>query len=113
MMRRWPGAAPTDSGVSRRISRTRVLAPIVRWSWLYSSATGVQVVYLGLIPLPDLVPKDKALASVLKAVHVALNLGLFTLVCVHIAAALKHHFVDHDQVLARMLPGIKPKGTAG
>ncbi len=81
--------------------------------WLYSSATGVQVVYLGLIPLPDLVPKDKALASVLKAVHVALNLGMFTLVCVHIAAALKHHFVDHDQVLARMLPGIKPKGTAG
>src|SRR5436190_23618462 len=27
--------------------------------WLYSSATGVQVVYLGLVPLPDLVPPNK------------------------------------------------------
>ncbi|HEX8012202.1 MAG TPA: cytochrome b [Casimicrobiaceae bacterium] len=72
--------------------------------WLYSSATGVQVVYLGLLPLPDLVPKNKALAAVLKATHVTLNFTLFGLVCVHAAAALKHHFVDRDSVLTRMLP---------
>jgi cytochrome b561 len=72
--------------------------------WLYSSATGVQVVYLGLVPLPDLVPNDKALAGVLKIVHVSLNFTLFALVCVHAAAALKHHFVDRDPVLTRMLP---------
>ena len=72
--------------------------------WLYSSSTGVQVVYLGLIPLPDLVPNDKALAAVLKAIHVTLNFILFALVCVHAAAALKHHFVDRDPVLTRMLP---------
>jgi cytochrome b561 len=79
--------------------------------WLYSSATGVQVVYLGLVPLPDLVPKDKAWAGILKAVHVTLNFTLFTLVCVHTAAALKHHFVDRDAVLSRMLPIFKPKGA--
>jgi cytochrome b561 len=72
--------------------------------WLYSSATGVQVVYLGLIPLPDLVPKDKALAGVLKGAHVTLNFAMFALVCVHSAAALKHHFVDRDASLTRMLP---------
>ena len=81
--------------------------------WLYSSATGVQVVYLGIVPLPDLVAKDRALAVVLKGVHLALNFGLFALVCVHAAAALKHHFVDRDAVLARMLPRLQPKGPAG
>jgi cytochrome b561 len=80
--------------------------------WLYSSATGVQVVYLGVVPLPDLVPKDKALASLLKAVHVSLNFMMFALVCVHTLAALKHHYVDRDAVLVRMLPGMRPKGAA-
>jgi len=75
--------------------------------WLYSSATGVQVVYLGLVPLPNLVPKDKALADALRLVHIALNSLLFAVVCVHVAAALKHHFVDRDTVLVRMLPFIK------
>jgi len=81
--------------------------------WLYSSSTGVQVVYLGLVPLPDLVPNDKALAHVLKAVHVSLNFLLFALVCVHSAAALKHHFVDRDTSLRRMLPGARSKGIVG
>ena len=79
--------------------------------WIYSSATGVQVVYLGLLPLPDLVPKDKALAGTLLTVHVTLNLTLVLLVCVHTVAALRHHFVDKDAALARMLPGIRPKGS--
>ena len=72
--------------------------------WVYSSSTGVQVVYLNLVPLPDLVAKDKELATVLRALHVTLNFTLLALVCVHSAAALKHHFVDRDTVLARMLP---------
>ncbi len=81
--------------------------------WLYSSATGVQVVYLGLVPLPDLVPSNKALAGVLKATHVTLNFTLFALVCVHAAAAFKHHFVNHDSVFTRMLPRTRPKGSPG
>jgi cytochrome b561 len=72
--------------------------------WVYSSSTGVQVVYLGLIPLPDLVSKDRELAAVLRIVHVTLNFTLLALVCVHTAAALKHHFADRDTVLTRMLP---------
>jgi len=81
--------------------------------WLYSSATGVQVVYLGLVPLPDLVPTSKQLAGALKGTHVALNFALFALVCVHTAAALKHHFVDRDLALMRMLPRTRPKGSIG
>lgn len=80
--------------------------------WLYSSSTGVQVVYLGTVALPDLVPKDRSLAAALKAVHVSLNLVLVTLVAVHAAAALRHHFVDRDAVLSRMLPLVKPRSAA-
>jgi len=81
-----------------------LLAVIPLSGWLYSSAAGVQVVYLGLIPLPDLVSKDKALADMLRTTHVTLNFTLLALVCIHGAAALKHHFVDRDAVLTRMLP---------
>jgi len=77
--------------------------------WIYSSATGVQVVYLGVYALPDLVPKDKSLAAVLRAVHYALNLFLLTLVLVHAGAALKHHFSDRDGVLLRMLRPRPPR----
>ena len=81
-----------------------LLTAIPLSGWLYSSSTGVQVVYLGLFPLPDLVPKDRSLATVLKWSHVGLNSALFALALVHAAAALKHHFVDRDSTLARMLP---------
>jgi len=86
-----------------------VLVPIS--GWIYSSATGIQVVYLGILPLPNLVEKDRALASVLRIVHVTLVSVLALLVLGHVAAALKHHFLDRDGVLARMLPGIQPKGN--
>jgi len=75
--------------------------------WLYSSAAGVQTVYFGLIPLPDVLARDKALAETLKSLHGALNYALFALVAVHAGAALKHHFLDGDGVLARMLPFVK------
>jgi cytochrome b561 len=81
-----------------------LLVAIPLSGWLYSSATGVQVVYLSVLPLPDLVPKDKPMADLLRSVHVTLNFTLLGLVCIHGAAALKHHFVDRDAVLIRMLP---------
>lgn len=77
--------------------------------WIYSSATGVQVVYLGVVPLPDLVPKDKALGDALRIVHLTLNSLLFAVVCIHVAAAVKHHFVDRDAALERMLPILRGK----
>jgi cytochrome b561 len=81
--------------------------------WLYSSAAGVPTVYLGLWQLPDLVAKDKALADLLRLAHVALNFALLALVVVHVAAALKHHFVDRDGLIVRMWPGRTYFGSSG
>jgi cytochrome b561 len=120
----WRWARPTPPPVpmpqwQRRVAAvTHVLLYVLLLAiplsgWVYSSSTGIQVVYLGLVPLPDLVPNDKVLAHVLKTVHVSLNFLLFVLVCVHAAAALKHHFVDRDPALTRMLPGARSKGSIG
>ncbi|NMG28987.1 cytochrome b [Aromatoleum evansii] len=75
--------------------------------WLMSSAKGFPVVYLGLIPLPDLVGKDEALGDLLKSAHEVLTSGLLILVGLHIAAALKHHIIDRDETLVRMVPLLK------
>lgn len=70
--------------------------------WAYSSAAGFPVVWFGLVPLPDFVPVDKALAETLKGLHGVLALSLGALVVLHVAAALKHQFVDRDGLIRRM-----------
>ena len=75
--------------------------------WILSSSTGVSVVYLNVVPLPDLVAKDKALAAVLTALHATLNFTLLALVIVHVGAALRHGFADSGLVLLRMLPFLR------
>jgi cytochrome b561 len=116
---RWRHPAPTPAAMPLWQQKAAAVAHSMLYvlllaipvsGWLYSSSTGVQVVYLGLVPLPDLMPKDKTLAAALKAVHLTLNFTMFAVVCLHAAAALKHHFVDHDGVLQRMLPLPRPKG---
>ena len=75
--------------------------------WLFSSASGIPTVYLGWIQLPDLVAKDKPVAELFRQAHVFLNVTLFAIVCIHVAAALKHHIFDRDEVLVRMLPVLR------
>jgi cytochrome b561 len=75
--------------------------------WAYSSAAGFPIVWFGVLPLPDFVPVDKALAETLKLSHKLLNYGLALLVLAHIAAALKHQFLQGQALLQRMWPAPK------
>ena len=79
--------------------------------WLMSSASGFQVVYFGVIPIPDLLAKSKDAAQQLKQLHEALNWLMVLVVAMHIAAALKHHLMDRDDVLRRMLPFLKQRSA--
>jgi len=72
--------------------------------WLMSSALGFPVVLFGVLPLPDLIGKDKELGETLKGVHESLNYALLLLVVAHVGGALKHHLIDRDGTLVRMLP---------
>lgn len=75
--------------------------------WLMSSAKGYQTVWFGVLPIPDLLGKDKLLGDLLAELHGALNGVLMFIVVIHVIAALKHHFIDRDDVLKRMLPSRK------
>lgn len=72
--------------------------------WLMSSAKGFQTVYFGVLPIPDLLDKNKELGDLLALVHKSLNLLFIAVLAGHIGAALKHHFIDKDDILKRMLP---------
>jgi cytochrome b561 len=73
--------------------------------WAYSSAAGFPIVLFGVLPLPDFVPVNRELSDALKPVHHWLAYGLAAVVALHVAGALKHHFVDRDGLLLRMRPG--------
>jgi cytochrome b561 len=72
--------------------------------WTMSSARGFPVSWFGFFTLPDLVPKSRPLYDALVLTHQTLAWFLFAVVTLHVAAALKHHFVHKDDVLRRMLP---------
>jgi cytochrome b561 len=100
----WQKAASTVSHMLLYV----LMALIPLTGWLFSSASGFPVVYLGVIQLPDLVAKDKELAELFQMWHAYLNYTLLATVAIHALAALKHHALDRDTVLHRMLPLIPP-----
>lgn len=72
--------------------------------YFYTLAAGVPVVYFGVLPLPVLIDANPDLKPLLKEVHYWLTMGLAGAVGLHVAAALKHVFIDRDGVMKRMLP---------
>ena len=70
--------------------------------WAYSSAVGFPIVLFGVLPLPDFVAADKAMAAFLKPLHLATAFALIGLALLHAAAALKHQFIDRDGLISRM-----------
>ena len=79
-----------------------LMAAIPLTGWLMSSAKGFQTVWFGVLPLPDLVSKNKPLGELLVQVHISLNYILIAMVSLHILAALKHQFIDRDGLLSRI-----------
>lgn len=105
-----PGSMPPWQRAASHVSHVAMYVfffAVPLTGWAYSSAAGFPIVWFGVIPLPDFVPKDRELAEMLKPFHWISAYALATVVVVHIAAALKHHFVDRDDVLKRMLPASK------
>jgi len=72
--------------------------------YLYSYAAGVPVVYLGIWQMPTPFAPDPELKATLKTVHYVLTMTMAAAVVAHALAALKHHFIDRDVTLKRMLP---------
>ena len=72
--------------------------------WLMSSAAGFPVSVFGWFVLPNLIAPSNELRLFFAEVHDVLAYVIIALVSLHILAALKHHFIDKDTILRRMLP---------
>jgi cytochrome b561 len=72
--------------------------------YFYTLASGFPVVYLGLVKLPVLIDPNPTLKPVLKSVHYTLTMLMAAGVVMHVLAALKHQFIDRDNIFKRMLP---------
>lgn len=78
---------------------------------LHSNAANFPVVVFGLFTLPPLAGPSEALKAALETAHFWVAWAILGLVCIHVAAALRHHFLLKDDILRRMLPG-GPKGRS-
>jgi len=96
--------------------------PLLGWAVVSTSPFNIPTVLYGALPLPHLpglaeLPDKKAVHELLKDGHELGALALVGLLCVHIAAALRHHFVLRDGVLMRMVPPLTraapPLGDGG
>lgn len=72
---------------------------------LMSQAYGYPVTIFGAFKLPPLIWNSPALGSVWGEIHRATAVVLSMAIAIHAAAALKHHFIDRDRTLMRMLKG--------
>jgi cytochrome b561 len=70
--------------------------------WAMSSAANFPLSVFGWFTLPALMKPSKEAVDLLKNVHEMMAVGILVLIGLHIAAALKHHFIDRDDILKRM-----------
>jgi len=72
--------------------------------WIMSSARAFGVSWFNLFRFPDLVGKNDQLYHLMHDTHHLLFKVLVATALLHAAGALKHHFIDRNDVLRRMLP---------
>jgi cytochrome b561 len=76
--------------------------------WVMSSAAGIPVLVLGRFALPDFVAENEYLFQLFIEIHKWLGYALIAFLGIHVGAALRHHFVQKDDTLRKMLPGVHP-----
>jgi len=88
--------------------------PLSGWAMWSSMAPEQPLSAAGLLPWPQL-PFEALerrqrwlIFSAAETTHLVLILLLLLLIPIHAGAALKHHFIDRDDVLAAMVPGLLP-----
>lgn len=114
----WGGARPGSKGggtlAAKAVHGTlyAMLLAVPLLGWLYVNSKGVGASMFGL-ELPTLADADRQLAPVLFRAKWWLAYGMLGAVGLHAAAALAHHYLLRDGVLASMMPGgLRDRHTA-
>ncbi|MGR3313959.1 cytochrome b/b6 domain-containing protein [Roseovarius indicus] len=81
-----------------------VIVPLT--GWVHHAATsGFAPIWWPFGQSLPFVPKDETLAQVTGTLHYILQWVLIGAITLHILGAIKHHSIDRDDTLRRMLPG--------
>jgi cytochrome b561 len=83
-----------------------LLLPLSGWALVSTSKLQFPILWFGLFEVPRL-PLDKAFGEFFSEGHETLAFVTIALLAVHVLAALKHHYFDRDDILARMLPFLR------
>ena len=75
--------------------------------WVINSAAGFPFKLFGLWSVPNLISPNESVQEVAELMHLLLFWFLAGALCLHLLAALHHHFINKNGVLARMLPGYR------
>jgi len=105
-----PAALPAWQRIAARVNLAVLYALLLAQPLLglvASQAAGDTVAPFGLFTVPTLVGRNRALAHACFAWHETVATLLLALVALHVAAALYHHMVRRDGVLAGMLPALR------
>jgi cytochrome b561 len=73
--------------------------------WAATNSRGWDVNLFGIVTLPKISPTGSAWGHECGDIHNILVYVLLGFILLHVAGALYHHFIKHDGVVARMLPG--------
>jgi cytochrome b561 len=94
----------------RRLSRAThfllyaILIVLPLLGWINANARGWTVWFVGVIPLPALVPSGSTWGGKMGDAHTIVAYVLLGTVGLHVLGALYHQFVLRDALLRRMLP---------
>ena len=81
-----------------------ILIALPLLGWINANARGWTVWFVGVIPLPALVPSGSSWGGQMGDVHMIVAYVLLGTAGLHVLAALYHQFVLRDALLSRMLP---------
>jgi cytochrome b561 len=85
-----------------------LLFAVMASGYLISTADGRPIEVFGLFQVPATLTGLPNQADLAGDVHLALAISVVVLAAVHAVAALKHHFIDRDRTLVRMLGRFRP-----
>ena len=115
---RFKGSPPKS--ISTHKSWEKILAKIAQYlmygilflmlptGYLITTAKGQGLDVFNWISIPSLLNNIENLENIAGDMHEILAFTLISIAGVHASAALKHHFIDKDSTLKRMLPRFKP-----
>ena len=119
----WAVSQPKPGLLNADKKLESTLAEIVHWllygslilvplsGWIHHAATeGFAPIWWPFGQNLPLVPKDETVAHTFASLHIIFERVLVVSLLLHIAGALKHHIIDRDATLKRMLPGTTDPG---